>query len=332
MKILIVVNYRPSGGLTEAVRELAESLRKESFIVDIASTYGTIKGRIKNIFNIIRITRHYDFIIASGCADYGFLPILIGVIAGRLYKKNILVDFHEGYPLPFMNKFGKAIKLFLGNIPVTVASEYLLNVLKRYEFNVVLIPHQFHYENFPKREKAFSWNKKFIWVGIFQFMYDPETALKACELVLNERNDAEFHFFGKGPLLERMKNKYAHPNIKFRGFVPRDGLLKEYQYFSTLINTSFGDNFPLKLIEASFNELLVLSAKCGGPATIYNDEECLFFEKEDYKTLSKLILDILNNPHPYDLFRINMHKKVRGFTWNRVKDRWLALILPKKYE
>ena len=325
------MNYRPNwGGLSGAIEELITSLRAEGFCVDIASTSGKIRDRIKAIAKIFKIAPQYDFIMATGCAYYGFLPVIIGVAAAKIYRKKVLVDFHEGHPVPFMNYFAPAIKLFLGSIPVTVASGYLLDIFKKYGFNVFLIPYHFHYEFFPKRQKQFTWNKKILWTGTFQFMYSPETALKAAQLVLKARNDVEFYFFGKGPLLQRMKNKYNNPNIKFQRFVPREELLKQYQDFSVFINTSFGDNFPLRLVEAALNELLVVSVRYGGTATIYDDKECLFFEKGNYEKLSEYILDVIEKPHLYDFFRENMHGKVMNFTWPNVRNNWLRLLLPEK--
>ncbi|MFA5336706.1 MAG: glycosyltransferase family 4 protein [Candidatus Omnitrophota bacterium] len=327
MKILIVMNYRANwGGIAGAVEELVESLRAEGFYINIESTHGRIRDRIRHVGNIFKIVPEYDLIMATGCGDYGFLPIFIGVLAARFFHKRVIVDFHEGYPAPFMNRFGKIIKLFLGNIPITVASKYLLDIFNKYKLNAHLIPHQFHYEKFPKRENPFSWNKKFIWVGSFQFMYDPETALKACEIVLEKRDDAEFYFFGKGLLLDKLKKQYSHQKIIFKGFLPRNELLKEYQRYCVLLNTSFGDNFPLKLVEAGFNEILVISARYGGTSTVYSESECLFFEKGDYKKLSEYILEVLEKPHMYDPFRENMHKKVMSFTWDKVRGNWLKLL------
>lgn len=321
------MNYRSDwGGISGAVEELVKSLQEEGFCVDIVSTFGRIRDRIKSIANIFRTAYRYDLIMATGCAEYGFLPILIGVMAARFYCKKVIVDFHEGYPVPFMNRFGRIIRLFLGNIPVTVASTYLLDIFNKYKYKTFLIPSHFHYEDFPKREKPFSWNKKFIWAGSFQFMYDPQTALSACEMALQKRNDIEFHFFGEGPLLNRLKNQYAHPNIIFKGFLERSRFLKEYQQYCAFLNTSFGDNFPLRLVEAGFYELLVISARCGGTATIYNDKECLFFDKGDYKKLSTYILDVVEKTHLYDVFRENMHRRVMSFTWDKVRDNWLRLI------
>jgi glycosyltransferase involved in cell wall biosynthesis len=324
------MNYHANrGGITGAVEELINSMKQNSLNVDIISTHGAIKDRIKNIANIFKIASRYDLIMTAGCADFGFLPIIVGVIAGRIFRKRIIVDFHEGYPKPFMDRFGKAIKLFLGKIPVTVASKYLFDIFSEYKFDVTLIPYHFHYENFPKRENSFVWNNKIMWVGSFQFMYDPETALKACSEILKERKNIDFYFFGSGPLFCRLKEKYIHPNIIFKGFIPREMLLKEYQNYCIFLNTSFGDNFPLRLVEAAFYELLVISVRYGGTATIYDDKECLFFEKGDYKKLSEYILRVLEKPSLYDSFRKNMHETIMGFTWERVRDKWLQLILPR---
>lgn len=329
MKILFVMNYRSGEGLTEATNQLIKGLRSEGFQVTISSVYGERGGigeRIQGILKIFAIISQYDYIVAVGCADFGFFPILIGWGFGKLYKKKILINFHEGYPESFMKRFARIVKILIKNTPVVVASGYLFDMFGKYGFKTFLISHHFYYNDFPQRKRDFSWNNKFMWVGTFKFMYDPETALKAAKIILDARNDVEFHFFGNGPLLENMKIKYQHPNIKFFGFIPRDKLLAEYQNFSVFLNSSFGDNFPVRLVEAVFNKLFVISANYGGPPTIYGDTECVFFERGDYKRLSELIFNIINKPHLYDSFRENIYRKVMSFTWENVKDKWLDLI------
>lgn len=327
MRILAVMNYRKGrSGITNAIDELFKSLRNEGFTVDVVSTHGRLRDRRRNIFGIFNRVAGYDLVLAVGCAYYGFLPILIGVIAARLHRKRILVDFHEGFPQSFMDRCGRFIKMFLKDIPITVASEYLGDIFEQRRFNIFTIPYHFHTEHFYKREKPFIWNKKFLWVGSFCSMYGPEIALKACELALRQRDDLEFVFFGDGPLLEKMKTKYNARNITFRGHVPREQLLKEYQNFSVLLNTSLGDNFPVRLVEASFSELLVVSSRCGGTPRIYSENECLFFDRGDYKRLSEYILEISQNPAPYDSLRLAMHRKVLGFTWDKVRGKWLQLL------
>lgn len=165
-----------------------------------------------------------------------------------------------------------------------------------------------------------------MWVGTFQFMYNPETALKACEIVLKKRDDIEFHFFGDGPLLGKLKKKYAHPKIIFNGFIPRSDLLKEYQQYCAFLNSSFGDNFPLRLVEAGFNKLLIISVNYGGTSSIYSDKECLFFEKGNYQELAQHILKVLDNPTVYDSFRINMYNKIMTFTWDNAREKWLSFL------
>jgi len=326
MKILIVMNYRRNSGITVAIEERLKSLRREGFDVQLVSTHGRIRDRIKNIFYVLKTAPRHDLIMAVGCAYYGFLPIIVGVIAARAYKKSILVDFHDGYIQSFIKRFGRLIKLFLGDIPVTVASRYLLDTFKEYRINAVLITHHFHYESFPVREKPFDWNKRFVWVGAFIKDYDPETALRAAELVLEKKEDIMFHFFGEGPLLEEMKRKYPHKNIEFRGMIPHGELLREYQHFSVLINSSLSDNFPLRLVEAAYNELLVITTNYGGVPTVYDEKECVLYDRKDHKRLSEHVLAIINDPHSYDALRKNMCSKVRSFTWGGVRGKWASLL------
>jgi glycosyltransferase involved in cell wall biosynthesis len=325
MKILFVMNVREGrGGPLFNIKIRKKNLIQEGFSVDIMSTYGKVRDRIKQIAHIFKLSNSYDIIMGIGSYYYGFLPILTGFVCAQINKKIFLADFRGGYC--FIPKFGFFLKIILKDTPIIVASKFLFNAFKRHNLNAILIHHHYNFNDFPKRSVSFCWNKKFMWVGTFEEMYDPETALKACNLVLRVDPDAEFHFFGTGPLLSKLKIKYSNPRIVFEGIIPHNQLLKKYQQFSTMINTSFLDNFPNRFIEAGYNELLVITVSGGGVATVYNKNHCVFINKRDYKHLSESILDVLCNPAKYDVLRKNMNEKILSFTWDKVRDSWLNLL------
>ncbi len=224
-----------------------------------------------------------------------------------------------------MARWGLFVKYLLKSTPVVVAGGYLCDAFKEYSINARLVPYHFNRQQF-KRRSPFKWNRRFVWARAFYDIYGPYTALAASRLALQARPDIEFHFFGDGPALKKMIRLFRHPNIRFRGYVPRQAFLEELEYFSCLINTSLYDNFPLSLAEAAFYQMLVISTDLASIKSIYDSSECLFFEKGDYKALARHILDVTEDPYRFDAHRINISKKAEGFSWEKVRGEWLDLI------
>lgn len=329
MKILSIMNYKVKGsGITQQMLRLFSDLKNEGINTFICSTYGNVFQRLFNIIKIFRNAQNYDLVFASGCAYTGFLPIIVGTYVAKWYNKPLIIDFHDGQAKVFMHKWGKYAQHIMRYGTVTVATQFLYDIFKNYKLKVVLIPHHFDFTQIiHNKNNKYQWNKKFIWTRAFYPLYDPETALKAAKLVLEIYPDMEFHFFGDGPLRKKLEKKYKMAGIIFRGHIVHNDLLKEYGEFSVFINTSLYDNFPISIVEAAANNLLVITTPVGGIRTLYSEDECLFFRPRNYKELAHHILKVIENPYKFVKFVNNLKNKVLKFTWSNVKDKWLNLLI-----
>jgi len=326
MKILIVMNYRPNrGGVTDQVLELIQELEKENVTFTIVSTHGRKINRIFNSFRALWIASRHDLVFGIGSAFWGFIPCIIASLAARLNRKPILFNFHDGQAQIFLDKYGKLVNKVIGKNKIVCATKFVANSFLEKNINAVNIPYHFKFEpNFYLRKKTFQWNKKVIWARSFYELYHPELALKAASMVLKVDSEFEFHFYGEGPMLEEMKNKYQQTNIIFHGFLQRSEFLKNYENFAIMINTTCYDNFPLSIVEAGYNELCVLSTRVGGIESIYSESELLFFKGEN--ELAEKLLAVTQDYKGHNYFRFNLKKKVCTFTWYNVKADWLKLI------
>jgi glycosyltransferase involved in cell wall biosynthesis len=322
-RILIIMNYRHGrGGLTGAVDELVLSLTEEGYHIKIVSTHGNVLQRLSGVRACFKAAPKYDLILGVGCSYVGFFPIMVASIVSSIFHKSVVYNFHSGEALAFLKRCYMLIRIFIGSRPVVTASEFVTNAFGKYNFNAVRIPYHFNYNrNFITRRVSFSWNNRVLFVRGFHEIYQPELALSAAKHVLAQNKDYEFHFFGGGKLKERLEAKYKHANIIFRGFLARKILLREYGNFSILINTSLYDNFPLSIVEAGYNELLVISTRIGGIATIFDDSEVLFFD--DAGELQDLLFRIAEDPARFDSLRKRLHMKVLSFTWENVRLDWM---------
>lgn len=329
MKILIISNLRPNkSGITEQVYNIRKGLIEESHDVELVSTYGSILNRIKGIIQAFKKAFKSDLVIGTGCAFYGFLPVAVAAAAAYIAGKPVFFNFHDGQAEVFLKKSEKTARFFIRNNKVIVASEFVNEIFKRYKFNSVLIPNIFDFKSFPERESEFKWNKRIIWARSFENIYQPELALNIAVKTL-EKSDCEFHFYGDGSLFENLKKKYQYRGIFFHGLVSRDIVLKEISESSVFLNTTTFDNMPNSFFESGYYKLLVMSTRVGGLATTFNDDEVVFAKDNSINSFTEVLYDILDNTAKYDSYRENLNKKILGYTWDNVKDKWLALINEK---
>lgn len=325
MRVLIILNYRrDKSGITNQITELKNCLEKEGIETTLVSTYGNVFKRLFSIINSFRKAKKTDLIIAAGCAYFGFYPIFVGSLVGTLRGKKVIVNFHDGLVEKFLSQYGRLCKLIIGKKYVVVASGFLFEVFERYGYNTVLIPnHFFATESAVVKLERNRFEKKVIWARSFEKLYRPELALEIAD-VISKKTGAVFDFYGNGSLYSGLSKKFKNDHIHFFGFVPREVLLKKYAEYDIFLNTSEYDNFPLSIVEAGLNKLLIITSAARGIVSIYNNEEVIYAHNRE-EFISKL-LDVMENYEKYQNIRINLFRKVQSFNWDNIKHQWLNLI------
>ena len=110
--------------------------------------------------------------------------------------------------------------------------------------------------------------------------------------ILEEKDDFEFILIGGGAKLNHYKNSYNQKGIVFLGRL--DNPLNVLKQCDLLIVPSLADSCPNTVMEALYNDVLVLGSKRGGIPEILKDEESLF--DLEVVQLKEKILKIKSEP------------------------------------
>lgn len=325
-RILLIANIRESnGGITTQVYELSEALKSEGMEVKIISTYGSIANRISGVISSFNEANNYDLILGVGCAYTGFFPIVIASIVSKIKNKKLIINFHDGQILDFMKKYFGFIKVIIGNYPVVVATKYLFDAFKQYGFNPVLINNHFNNLILPVTLKQESERIKIIWARSFEDLYRADLALEAALRYKNIKN-IEFHFYGSGSKYYYYKEKYNSENIIFHGSVRREILLNEYSRYDIFLNTTEFDNFPMSIVEAGINKLIVITSNVGGIKNLYSENEVIYFKSGEIDDLNNTLSEVINNISEYKDYAIKLNAKVLTFNWQNVRQKWINIL------
>ena len=324
--VLIIANLRKSqGGITTQVLELEKSLNDDGIKAEIVSTHGSSIERIYGLFSSFFKSKNYDIILGVGCAYFGFLPILVAFVISFLRNKPVVYNFHDGQVKEFLKYNYDFVNIVLKKRKVIVATKYLYDIFKLYGFNAEIIHNHFNNLEIVDPEISNSEIIKVIWARSFEKLYRVDLALDTARF-FNGKRKIEFHFYGGGSEYNYYKDKYNDSNIYFHGILQRNELLKEYAKYSIFLNTSEYDNFPMSIVEAGLNNLIVVSSKIGGIETIYSENEIKYFKSGDLDDLIRTFDALTCELSKYKSFSNNLTNKVISFSWENVKEKWLEAL------
>ncbi len=128
-----------------------------------------------------------------------------------------------------------------------------------------------------------------------------DALFKGIAEVVKKKNNFTLRIVGDGPQrksLEQLAKKLGIADVvKFEGYVPHYEMGKYYNSADIFLNMSRAEGFATICLEAMASGLTIISSKVGGFENAIRDGiNGYLVEQEDYKTLAKKIISLLDNP------------------------------------
>ena len=330
-KILYIANYREGvGGISGQVEMLHKCVNSNQYEADIFSTRGNIVARLWKFIELICIARKYDVLHIHGCSDRGMLPIVYGVIAGKIWRKRIIITYHGGGAEEYFAKHGAFARRWLCRADkVIVLNGYLEKVFGAYNIPCVVIPNIIL---LPDIKRTHEWDSKaprFISVRHLRELYNIPCILRAFQRVQQQIPEASLTILGSGPQLEELQQYVINNEIKhvsFAGQVPNYEMNKYLAEHDIFLSAPRVDNMPVSVLEAMNAGVLVISSRVGGvPYLIEDSRTGLLFEYDNDKQMAEVML--WANEHVEDAIKIinAAHKEVQKYSWIEVRNHLLPL-------
>lgn len=349
MRILIIANYKgPVGGISGQVEVLCDNLNSEGtgvrctvygvhetigdnpYHADISSTHGNICRRLFKLIELLCIARRYDVLHIHGCSERGMLPIVYGVIAGKMWRKRIIVTYHGGDADKYFEKRGAFARRWLKRADkVIVLNGYLEKVFAKYDIPCVVIPNCITLSE-AKTHSAYQWDApRFISVRHLRELYNIPCILRAFKRVQAQLPDASLTVLGSGPQLEELQlyvreNQLNH--VSFVGQVPNKEMNEYLAKHDVFLSAPRVDNMPVSVLEAMNAGVLVISSRVGGvPYMIDHGRTGLLFDYDDNKALAEQML--WATEHIAEAGRIVEEAKmeVNKYSWTNIRKQLLPL-------
>ena len=356
-KILLLSNYqRGVGGINAQVDLLHTYLNQEDGVkADIFSTKGNPLKRAWQMIKLLYSAKKYDVLHIHACSYWGMMPAVMGVWAGKLWHKRIVVTYHGGGAEEYFAKHIRFVKCWLNRADqVVVLSEFLKDIFDCYAIPCEVIPNVVVLQPQKIRERDIA--PRFISIRHLEPLYNIPCILQAYEQVLKVYPDATLDILGKGSMREQLEQYVVDrklTGVQFIGQVPNEQIYEYLDKADIMLSASRADNMPVSLLEAMNAGLLVISSRVGGvPYMIEEydiaigygqwaiDDETnrqspianrpnkatgLLFESGNANELAEKIIWALEHPEEVKQIIEQAQTEVQKYAWENVKHQLMKV-------
>ena len=317
------------GGISGQVEALQRHLCEENYIAGLFSTKGPVLKRLCLPFKLNRIIKQYDVIHIHCCSGWGFLPAILGIVAGKKGGKRTILTYHGGGAEAFFAKHKRLVKSFLLRTDVNIVlSGYLGAVFDKYQIPYTIIPNIIELDASHYRERTVL-RPNYICIRSHEEIYNIPCILRAFKIVQKRIPDSTLTLVGDGSqhnTLKILAQEMGVNNICFTGRVANCDIYKQLDKADIMLSSPTVDNMPVSLLEAMNAGLLVISSNVGGVPFILKDRiNGYLFESNDDKGLSTIMINAVMNWEQSKHIMATAYNDSLKYCWNSIRDSMIAI-------
>lgn len=329
-KILYISNYRKNiGGISAQVDLLSSHVKNERFDAVIFSTKGNPILRVWKFIKLICVARRYDVLHIHGCSDWGMLPVVYGVIVGKVWRKKVIVTYHGGEAAEYFAQHGAFARQWLCRADnIIVLSGFLKKVFDEYQIPCVVIPNIVTLrDDIYQPKKAIA--PKMISIRHLTSLYRIDLIIRAFEQVQKHYPEATLDILGQGDKREELEQyvlEHQLKGVRFLGQVPNEKIYDYLQENDIMLSAPSIDNMPVSVLEAMNAGLLVISSRVGGvPYIIDEGRTGLLFESGNVDEMAMQMEWVLTHQKKCLNMIDAAHEEVKKYTWGNIQKQLLPL-------
>lgn len=333
--ILIIGNFlSKTSGVRGVCEDLAERLAAVGWTIVTTSTK---PGRIARLLDMLKTTwfRRSEYQLASieTFSSWSFLwAEVIAFVLRRMGKPYILTlrggglpDFAQLWP-------GRVTRLLASANTVAVPSHYLLEKMKPYRSDLLLVPNPIDLPKYPFKLRSNPY-PTLIWLRAFHHIYNASLAIRVVasllprypqiHLIMGGGDTGDGSFQNAKQLAQELG---VFGSIEFVGKIPKLEVPAWLQKGEIFINTTRVDNTPVSVVEAMASGLPIVSTNVGGIPYLLDDEkDAILVPPDDPEAMAAAVQRILSEPGLSAYLSENARKKAEQFDWSIVLPQWEKL-------
>jgi glycosyltransferase involved in cell wall biosynthesis len=271
----------------------------------------------------------YDCIHIFSASYYSYLlTALPAMLAGKLYGKRTILNYHSGEAEDHLQNWRTAVPTIRLADVIVVPSGYLVDVFARFGLQARAIFNTVDTERFGYRERQ-PLRPVFLSTRLLEPLYNVACALRAFALVQARYPDARLTIAADGTLrgeLERLAGDLRLRAVDFIGFVPFAEMPALYDAADIYLNANDIDNMPSSLIECMAAGLSIVTTDAGGiPYIVVNEETGLLVACNDYEAMAASAIRLLEDATLATQMTARARNECNKYNWAAARCEWLRL-------
>lgn len=329
--LLFVGSMLPSSvGAKSQDEEVARRLALAGWRILTVSHRLSRVGRVVDILlSIWGWRRRYDVACVSVFSGLAFRWAEAACFVLRLLGKPYVLALHGGNLPAFARGTAKRVRrLFQSAVAVTAPSHYLLETMRPFRNDLLLVPNALGTRSFSFRPRETP-APRLIWVRAFHEIYNPTLAPRVVAALAPKCPAVHLTMVGrdKDGSLSRVKRIASElgvaDRIELPGSVPNAEIGAWLDRSDVFLNTTNVDNTPISVLEAQAAGLCVISTNVGGlPYLLEDGKDALLVPPDDFAAMAEAVRRVITEPGLAAALSRNGRAKAECFDWSRVLPQW----------
>jgi glycosyltransferase involved in cell wall biosynthesis len=275
----------------------------------------------------LRRLRRVDVVHVFSASYWSFLLApLPAIVAGRLYGKRVILNYHSGEADDHLTRWGVLVHPWLRMVhEIVVPSAYLREVFARHGYRVRVVPNVADLSRLPYVERD-PLLPRLVSTRNLEPHYRVDNTVEAFALLKAHYPWATLTIAGYGSQearLKRLAGSLSVDGIRFVGRVEPEDMPRLYAEGHIFVNSSVVDNQPLSVLEAFACGLPVVSTATGDIAAMVRDGETgLVVPPGDPVAMARAVAALLADPERARRLARHACQDVLQHSWLRVRDQW----------
>lgn len=342
---LIAPSMRTVGGQALHALTLTGQLRAEGYDVDLVPIdppfpkalawlrrmpYArTVVNQCLYLPSLLRL-RRADVVHASSASYWSFLLAPVpAVLAGRLFRKPVLLNYHSGEAADHLAHWGARVHPWLRLVDeIVVPSEYLRRVFAAYGYRARVIHNTVDTGLFRYRVRS-PLQPRFVSTRCFEWYYGVEQTILAFALIKTLYPGATLLLAGTGSQEGELRKLISALNVSgvhLLGRVTAEAMPSLLDRCDIFLNSSLIDNQPLSLLEAAAAGLPIVSTGTGDIENMIEDGVSgMLVGERDPAAMARAARYLLTHPGLARTMAARAHDRLDRFSWSRVRGQWSEL-------
>jgi glycosyltransferase involved in cell wall biosynthesis len=226
---------------------------------------------------------------------------------------------------------GRVRNLLRSAVAVTAPSGYLLETLRVYRSDIILLPNAIELASYPARVREPA-TPRLVWVRSFHSIYNPVMAPEVVARLTSNFPDVHLTMIGpdKDGSLRRTQaaaeSLGVSDRIRFVAGVPKAAVPEYMNAADVFLNTTNIDNMPVTVVEAMACGLCVVSTDAGGvPWIVSHRRNGLLVPAGDAAAMTAAVTEVLTTPGLARTLSVNARQFAEPCDWSRVLEQWQIL-------